>query len=218
MMPFARLIPLCLLLAIGNSYANDNAATSKTANTPPKAESVSSLPPCHNILGWVEFVTLLPADHKHGVIAKAKLDTGAKTSSLQADDIEIFTRGGKKWVRFTYHRRRARAEFGMPGIPHQKHVFEAPLKRMVRIKQHTVDFVERPAIDMEIHIGGNTFLTEFTLTDRSAFNYPVLLGRRFLEATHTAVDASHMHISGYPAADQPSSDSLTSKSEARKAK
>lgn len=153
-------------------------------------------PALHNeraILGWVEFVTFEPS----GLIAKAKLDTGAKTSSMHAENIKYFTRDGKKWVRFRFEKKMRPAKHGMPAVPKQKKIIEAPVKRIVRIKQHTVDFVERPAIDMTIKIGDKTYVTEFTLTDRDSFIYPVLLGRRFLEST-VIVDPSRIHITGAP--------------------
>ncbi|MEN8720357.1 MAG: RimK/LysX family protein, partial [Oceanococcaceae bacterium] len=40
--------------------------------------------------GWVEKVRLLPGE----IPLKAKLDTGAKTSSLHAEDISLFERDG----------------------------------------------------------------------------------------------------------------------------
>lgn len=145
------------------------------------------------ILGWVEFVTL-----ESGVIAKAKLDTGAKTSSIHAEDIEYFTRNGQQWVRFEFEKPKRPAKHGMPAVPRQKKVIEAPVKRMVKIKQHTVDFVQRPAVDLAMTIGDKTYVTEFTLTDRDAFIYPVLLGRRFLD-TAVIVDPSRIHVTGAPA-------------------
>ena len=50
-----------------------------------------------DIFGWVERVVLREA----GFELKAKLDTGAETSSLDAVDIRRFKRGGESWVRFT---------------------------------------------------------------------------------------------------------------------
>lgn len=181
MNPILRLVVLCLALC-GSLYACAN----------------ENSPAVHNdraILGWVEFVTLKPS----GIVAKAKLDTGAKTSSLHAEKIEYFTRDGKQWVRFSFDKKKRPPLHGMPAVPRQKKIIEAPVKRMVRIKQHTVDFVERPAIDIDMEIGEQTYRTEFTLTDRDAFIYPVLLGRRFLE-TAVLVDPSRIHITGAPEA------------------
>lgn len=47
--------------------------------------------------GWVETATLEP----WGAEVKVKLDTGALTSSMQAEEIQTFERDGADWVRFT---------------------------------------------------------------------------------------------------------------------
>src|SRR5699024_8205452 len=47
--------------------------------------------------GWVETATVEP----WGAEVKVKLDTGALTSSMQAEEIETFERDGEEWVRFT---------------------------------------------------------------------------------------------------------------------
>ena len=146
-----------------------------------------------HVVGWVEFVTL----EQYGVIAKAKLDSGAMTSSLHAEKIEYFKKDGRKWVRFEFDKKARPPKHGMPGVPPQKQVIEAPLKRMVKIKQHAVDFVKRPAVELELTIAGKTYLTEFTLTDRDSFIYPVLLGRRFLQ-TALIVDPARIHVTGAP--------------------
>lgn len=49
------------------------------------------------IYGWVENGLLLPEN----LPVKAKLDTGAQTSSLDAKDLRRFERDGEPWVRFT---------------------------------------------------------------------------------------------------------------------
>ena len=49
------------------------------------------------VFGWVEKTTIEP----WGVELKAKLDSGALTSSLHATDVEIFEKDGDDWVRFT---------------------------------------------------------------------------------------------------------------------
>jgi hypothetical protein len=48
------------------------------------------------ILGWVEYAKLPALDLE----LKAKLDTGAETSSLDARIIKKFRKDGKRWVRF----------------------------------------------------------------------------------------------------------------------
>lgn len=119
--------------------------------------------------GWVEKVHLLPGE----IPLKAKLDTGAKTSSLHAEDISLFERDGAKWVRFQLRLTDAEDK------PHDLTI-ERPRVRRVRIKEHEGEYDRRPVIEMRFCLGGKVHEAEFTLTDRGRFVYPVLLGRRFL--------------------------------------
>ena len=120
--------------------------------------------------GWLEPVYLseLP---QHRI--KAKLDTGAKTSSINARDIESFTRNGKPWVRFELALKGAQSKT-------QAITLERPLLRTVLVKEHSGEPGKRPVVTLELCFNGAEHQIEFTLVDRSGFNYPVLLGRRFL--------------------------------------
>ena len=50
------------------------------------------------VIGWYEWTALpnlkIPA-------MKAKIDTGAQTSALHAENIKVFTKNGNDWARFT---------------------------------------------------------------------------------------------------------------------
>lgn len=121
-------------------------------------------------LGWLERIRLQPSD----IVLKAKLDTGAKTAAIHATDIERFDKDGKKWVRFKLwlsHR-----------DPDSETItIEKPLARDVTIKLRGTDKNDaRPSVKMEFCLGGKRFQALFTLVNRKKFNYPVLLGRRFL--------------------------------------
>lgn len=48
------------------------------------------------VMGWLESIFIKPWNRR----LTAKLDTGAKTSSLHASQIEHFTKDGDDWVRF----------------------------------------------------------------------------------------------------------------------
>ncbi len=129
------------------------------------------------VAGWLEWVVLEP----YGLKLKGKLDTGAKTSSLHAVDIEYFQRDGKEWVRFkTLDPRRGT----------QPMTIERPLVRDVRIKRHTAAFQERPVVSLDLCLGDQLVSAEFSLIDRRRFNYPVLLGRSLLKQERILVDAS----------------------------
>ena len=71
------------------------------------------------VCGWLEKVQVFPGD----LIFRAKMDTGAKHSSLNARDIEPFEKNGDPWVRFVV-RDRNRKKLNM----------ERPLVRTAEIK------------------------------------------------------------------------------------
>ncbi|GMU46104.1 MAG: hypothetical protein AMXMBFR26_08860 [Porticoccaceae bacterium] len=122
------------------------------------------------IAGWLEKIQLAAAaDHP----VKAKLDSGAKTSSINAHNITPFTRDGAEWVRF---------ELVLEGTDDSIRTLamELPLARYVKIKRHGGQSLRRPVVDLEFCFGGRWWRTEFSLVDRGKFHYPVLLGRRFL--------------------------------------
>ncbi|MEE3319971.1 MAG: ATP-dependent zinc protease [Pseudomonadota bacterium] len=122
-----------------------------------------------NVYGWVEHTTLLP----WGVKLKAKLDSGALTSSLHAIDVQTFERDGEKWVRFTVN---------VKDLDSGKMVaktFEKPRFRRVLIRGAGGE-ERRPVVLMQLCMGDTLYEEQFTLNDRSDMNYPVLLGRRTL--------------------------------------
>jgi hypothetical protein len=116
------------------------------------------------VIGGVEAVRIIPGDF----VLPARIDTGAKTSSLHAEELELFERDGKRWVRF-------RLAGG-----NKSRVVEKKVVRMVRIKQQNVPSERRPVIKMRFIIGGVSQSIQVTLTDRSNFKYKVLVGRNFL--------------------------------------
>lgn len=102
---------------------------------------------------------------------RARVDTGATTSSISATDIETFKRDGKRWVRFKVEH---------DGIKSEQ--LELPVKRWVKILQSTADDSHRRAVvEAWIQIGDLKQKTEFTLADRTHLTYPLLLGRSFIK-------------------------------------
>ncbi|NNE21882.1 MAG: ATP-dependent zinc protease [Rhizobiales bacterium] len=134
------------------------------------------------VAGWVEPVYLGDANIK----LTAKLDTGAKTSSLSAEELTHLVRQQKPWVAFTIH--------ASDGTAFR---IEQPVIRIARIRRAGVGVRERPVISLPVCLAGYREQVEFTLTDRSAMNYSVLIGRAFLanriivdsEATFTTVQS-----------------------------
>lgn len=106
-----------------------------------------------------------------GIALQSRVDTGATTSSLDAREIEIFERNGEEWVRFKIHD---------PDLD-QLVELERPRSRKVRIIQSNGEDPERrPVVEMRITMGSLTQVAEFTLSDRSHMEFPLLIGRNVL--------------------------------------
>lgn len=135
------------------------------------------------ILGWIEKVVLKPWD----IILKAKLDTGANTSSIDAADITFFEKNDQPWVRFVYVQNKRNDKLN------QEVAIERPVLRIVQIKEHFGKPQQRPVVNLEFCLHGTWFEAEFNLVDRTHFNSPVLLGRRFLQDI-ALVDPKAIHL------------------------
>ena len=116
-------------------------------------------------MGWLESITLMPWD----ISVRARLDSGAKTSSIHASEIQWFSQEGVDWVRF---------EFIYDG---NRLTIERPLVREVMIKRKEMHSHKRPVISLAFCLGGERYESGFSLVDRGNFNYPVILGRNFLK-------------------------------------
>ncbi|WP_063653580.1 ATP-dependent zinc protease [Aliivibrio fischeri] len=131
------------------------------------------------LLGEEEWIYIKAINHS----AKARIDTGATTSSISAVDIEMFERDGKKWVKFKLaHNDKETKEF------------ESPISRIVTIRQSSTEKrTDRPVIEAWVQIGDLKTKTEFTLNDRTHMTFPVLLGRTFFRDV-AVVDVSKKYI------------------------
>lgn len=118
------------------------------------------------VLGEVEEVWLAPP----GVRIVGRIDTGATSSSLHAEEIVEFERDGEDWVRF-------RVE-GKDGIAE----FEAAIVRQVRVVQQAdPKGTRRPVVEIRVRLGDIDETVEFTLADRSHLDNNLILGRNFLK-------------------------------------
>ena len=133
------------------------------------------------IVGFREWISLI--DLKL-VALKAKIDTGAKTSSLHAFDIKHVKRGGISFVKFKVH-------------PIQKNVdvvvsCSAPLidRRIVTDSGGHKEL--RYVIHATIQIGGLKKKIELTLTNRESMKYRMLLGREALKQFY--IDPSQSYL------------------------
>jgi hypothetical protein len=117
----------------------------------------------------------------------ARIDTGAETASLDARNIELFERDGRRWVRFEI----LHPDTGEPLL------IERKLKRMVAIIQsNTAEAERRPVIKLGVTIGSISQTAEFTLSNRSHLDYQLLIGRNILQDV-MVVDVSKKNIAPY---------------------
>lgn len=116
-------------------------------------------------VGWVENAKVYPG----GIMVKAKVDTGAKTSSLDCECITPIKINGKNWVSFSVKNHKGDIVF-----------LKKPVTRIARIKRHFGEEQERYVVKLGICLGSIYREAEVTLIDRSGFNYGLLIGRNFL--------------------------------------
>ncbi len=149
---------------------------------PPITEKVCAAAlPDHKLklIGQVEYVDIFPT----GLRQKARIDTGAETTSIDARDIVAFERDGKSWVQFSVVDR----------VTDEVANFKLPIERTVLIKRHGADRARRYVVSMRLAIGDLRDNVEVTLADREQFDYPVLLGRNFIQG-QAIVDVSRKFI------------------------
>lgn len=116
-------------------------------------------------VGVAEMVRIFPSGHTF----KARIDTGATTSSINARNIKLFRKGGKRWVRFEIN-----------GKNGQRVRLELPVVRRVRIKRFGQESKSRSVVRLGLCMGGYYKDAQVTLQDRRRRQFPVLIGRRYM--------------------------------------
>jgi hypothetical protein len=131
------------------------------------------------ILGWVERVHLV----EPGFTLKAKLDSGAETSSLDARIIKKFRKDGKRWVRFA---------LTDPNTGEEQVLVRERI-RTIGVVQHDGSNQVRPTVMLQACIADRLLDVEVSLVDRSEFSYRLLLGRRALRS-FALIDTGNTHL------------------------
>jgi len=128
-----------------------------------KSSSHERLP----IIGWREWLSLPDI----GITQiKAKIDTGARSSTLHAFDVETFQQNGKMMVRFKVH-------------PYQRDtdrtvLAEAELLDKREVRSSIGHTQLRPVIQTTVDVAGTLWPIELTLTNRDVMGFRMLLGRQ----------------------------------------
>ena len=145
-----------------------------------------------SVTGWLEHVDL----PELGLFAeKAKIDTGARTSSLHVDKIApyIDESGAQRAVITKYVRHR--------GEPRQKLEWDLELHDFRKVKSSNGAVEERAVIATQLTLGGITRRREFTLTNRKQMRYQILVGRKGLGSLFHVNPARRFLLDPPPAGD-----------------
>jgi hypothetical protein len=135
------------------------------------------------VIGWLEEVYLPVCDF----VIKAKIDTGAKNSSIHAVDLEYITSKGKA--------KSSRIRFRTMDLKGKSRIIEADLVREANIKKSSSITRTRPEIELEMCLGGVRKRIRVNLEDRGGMNYRMILGRTTLEGDFI-VDVSQKYLAG----------------------
>ena len=138
------------------------------------------------IIGWREWVSLPDLGIAH---LKAKIDTGARSSSLHAYEIEPFEIDGKSMVRFEVHPVQRRDDISIH--------CEAEVHDIRPVRSSSGEVSERFVILTSVHWMGETWSVELTLANRSEMGFRMLIGREAVRG-RMLVDPGRSYFGGRP--------------------
>lgn len=133
------------------------------------------------VIGWHECISLPDLGLSHFAI---KVDTGAKTTALHAEQIETFYKDDKKWVRFLAPE--------IPGTPARICEFPVFTKRAITNTSGTPE--TRIVIRTPMILGRRKWRIDVSLTDRATMRFPLILGRRALRGRDIVVHPSRSYL------------------------
>jgi hypothetical protein len=136
------------------------------------------------LLGWREWIALPELGL---TIVKAKVDTGARTSTLHAFYVDGFHRGRQSYVRFGVHPLQKRTDVVVHG--------EAVVIDQRRVTDSGGHREDRYVIRTRVVLAGREWPIEITLTNRETMRFRMLLGRTAL-AGRAQVDPARSFLTG----------------------
>ncbi len=127
----------------------------------------------HKVIGWREYLSI----PKLGVESvKAKIDTGARTSSLHVSEISFYRRKEKEFAHFVIH---PKQKSSFPAIEAKAEVVE---RRKITSSNGHASL--RPVVLVEIVLGDHKRQIELTLVNRDMMGFRMLLGREALRGEY----------------------------------
>ncbi|MBY0354362.1 MAG: RimK/LysX family protein [Rickettsiales bacterium] len=143
--------------------------------TPLSAAPVKSKP--RPVVGWVEKVMLEDVS----ITLKARMDTGAGLSSVDAEIVQLIPSEGKG--------KPERTIFQVKDEHGETKTLERDIVKWINIKKKGADgFIRRPVVRMDFCLGGKKIEGRVNLAERSGFLYPLLIGRNILKTGDFLID------------------------------
>lgn len=133
------------------------------------------------VYGYVEKATLTDKN----LVLSAKLDTGAKSASLNATDIQEIEVKGVPYLRFTVPTKNGDTRFECEYIGKVKIKVRESETNPGHLKSVPI---KRPVVLINIKLGDKVRAVRVNLTSRKRFLYPLLLGRDALVDFNGAVN------------------------------
>lgn len=133
------------------------------------------------VIGWREYVSL--PQLKIPIMA-AKIDTGARTSAIHADDQELITVDGVPWVEFTVPLGRGNKTARVRAPLSDKR----PIKNTSGVPEH------RFVVHTKLLIGRHKWDIELSLADRGNMGFDIILGRTAIRRRGILVDAGRSFL------------------------
>ncbi len=149
-----------------------------------------------NTLGYIEKAILV----ERNLMISAKLDTGAKSASLNATQIKKIIRDHKDYLRFIVPSKTGDITFECEYVGHvniKLRVGEADINTLLRTSN------DRPVVLMKVRLGDQEKTIRVNLTNRKRFIYPLLLGREAIIAFQGVIDPQLKYTLKYPKTPEP---------------
>lgn len=103
------------------------------------------------------------------VAIKAKIDTGARTSTLHAFNLSVTERDGTPWAEFEVHPKQRSRD--------RSSEVSCQVVSFKRVRSSTGHSQRRPVIRSTMRIGEHEYEIDLTLTSRDEMGFRMLLGR-----------------------------------------
>ena len=120
---------------------------------------------------------------------KARVDSGAKTSSIQATNLKVISKGAQEWVKFEVNPLQENRSIS---IECQARLVD---RRMVKSSSGISE--ERLVVKTPVTLGKQTFDMELTLANRDTMEFRMLLGREALNERYMVNPALNYQIQDF---------------------